>query len=40
VLCSTVAVIGWLDAFVAPGSLDLLRKAVIAELARREEAGS
>jgi hypothetical protein len=37
-LCLAVAVIGWLDAFVAPGSLDLLSRAVMEELAKRDEA--
>jgi hypothetical protein len=37
-ICLAVAVIGWLDAFVAPGSLDLLDRAVMEELAKRDEA--
>lgn len=37
-ICLAVAVIGWLDAFVAPGSLDLLSRAVMEELAKRDEA--
>jgi hypothetical protein len=37
-ICLAVAVIGWLDAFVAPGSLDLLSRAVTEELAKRDEA--
>jgi hypothetical protein len=36
-VCLAVAVVGWLDAFVVPGSQELLRLAVIDELARREE---
>ena len=36
-ICLAVAVIGWLDAFVAPGSLDLLSRAVMEELAKRDE---
>jgi len=32
-----IAVIGWLDAFVIPGSRDLLRKALVRELARRQD---
>jgi hypothetical protein len=39
-ICLAVAVVGWLDAFVAPGTLGLLRKAVVDELERREEAES
>jgi hypothetical protein len=37
-ICLAVAVLGgWLDAFVTPGALDLLREAVVDELERREE---
>jgi hypothetical protein len=36
-ICLAVAVLGWLDAFVTPGTLDLLREAVVDELERREE---
>jgi hypothetical protein len=32
-------VIGWRDAFVAPGSLDLLSRAMVEELAKRDEVG-
>lgn len=32
-----IAVIGWLDAFVIPGSRDLLREALAHELTRRQE---
>lgn len=34
-ICLAVAVVGWLDAFVAPGSESLLADAVQAEIARR-----
>jgi len=34
-ICLAVAVVGWLDAFVAPGSEELLAQAIRAELARR-----
>jgi hypothetical protein len=37
-VCLAVAVIGWLDAFVAPGSLDLFSLAVSEELAERHDA--
>lgn len=37
-ICLAVGVVGWLDAFVAPGSLDLLGRAVRNELVRRDEA--
>lgn len=36
-ICLAVAVLGWLDAFVTPGSRDLLRDAVAEELSRRDE---
>jgi len=36
-ICLAVAVLGWLDAFVTPGTLDLLGEAVVDELERREE---
>jgi len=37
-ICLAVAVIGWLDAFVTPGSIDLLSRAVMQELAKRDDA--
>lgn len=37
-ICLTVAVIGWLDVFVTPGSRDLLRQSVRDELIRRHDA--
>lgn len=36
-ICLAVATLGWLDAFVAPGSLELLDDAVREELVRRDE---
>lgn len=36
-ICLAIAVVGWLDASVTPGSRDLLRDAVADELARRDE---
>jgi hypothetical protein len=36
-ICLAVAVLGWLDAFVAPGTLDLLRAAVVDEIERRDD---
>jgi hypothetical protein len=39
VVCLAIAVMGWLDAFVAPGSQELLRRVVVGELARRDDEG-
>jgi len=36
-ICLAVATLGWLDAFVAPGSLELVDRAVRDELVRRDE---
>jgi hypothetical protein len=37
-ICLAIAVIGWLDAFVFEDSNELLREAIVKELARRDEA--